>query len=884
MRPSSPKPTQPLDDENDFGGPTGSSDTPLGVLEAAREYLARGWRPIPIPFRTKAPTLKGWPDLRLTEADLPRSLSGPSNVGVLLGAPSGNLVDVDLDCDEAVALAATFLPETGSRFGRASKRGSHWLYLSEIPTEKYKDVGDDKSMLVEIRGTAAQTVVPPSVHPTGEPIEWELDGDPGTVTADELRRSVTMLAVTALLSRHWPKTSGTRDDIAMAAAGLLLRAGLPEDLVDRVTECAARVAGDEDSKDRRKAKGTAEALAAGKRVTGGTRLGELLTGDGPRVVEQIQRWLPSLAPTDPNDWPAPQPLPTALSPVPAFNADLLPTAFAPWVNDIAERAQCPPDFVAVGALVAAASVIGRQVTIRPKGRDDWTVVPNLWALCIGRPGIMKSPALKEATRPLERLAIEAREAFEAQQQRSKFEEEKAKARRRILEKKIRVALESGDDVDALRAEFDAMQETEPAERRYVVNDATVEKLGETLNENPNGVLGFRDEQSGWLAMLEREGHENDRAFYCEAWNGDGSYVYDRIGRGTIYIKAACVSMLGGIQPGPLQAHLQEVFGRGTTDDGLIQRFQLMVYPDIVGAWTNFDRWPSTEAKNRVFQIFRQLAELDIVLLGAVQGEGLPYLRFTAEAQDVFNGWRGELERRLRTSDDHPVIQSHLAKYRSLMPSLALLFHVIDCVEQRTGGFVSEQAARKAVAWCAYLEAHARRVYQSITAASATAASALAAKIAAGQLTSPFRARTVYQKGWAGLSEMVQIDRALDFLEELRWVRRMEAPSTVRGGRPTVEYLVNPSVVTGPPSPPEGFEGFGGGSLGEYPSARAGARLRENISSSSWNSEKKDIPSGINPQNPQNSVRKRSVSKEEQAAMVRKARAKRGRDDARKARR
>ena len=99
-------------------------------------------------------------------------------------------------------------------------------------------------------------------------------------------------------------------------------------------------------------------------------------------------------------WPAPQPIPSGLPPVPVFDERLLPSALASWVADIAERAQCPPDFVAVGALVAAAAVIGRQVAIRPKRADDWTVIPNLWGLAVGRPGLMKSVALAEALRPL----------------------------------------------------------------------------------------------------------------------------------------------------------------------------------------------------------------------------------------------------------------------------------------------------------------------------------------------------------------------------------------------------------------------------------------------------------------------------------------------------
>src|SRR5262249_15023026 len=103
-------------------------------------------------------------------------------------------------------------------------------------------------------------------------------------------------------------------------------------------------------------------------------------------------------------WPEPEAVPDELPPVPAFDAGLLlPDVFQKWVADIAERAQCPPDFVAVAAVTGAAAVIGRKVAIRPKRQDDWTVVPNLWGLVVGRPGIMKTSALQEALKPLYRL-------------------------------------------------------------------------------------------------------------------------------------------------------------------------------------------------------------------------------------------------------------------------------------------------------------------------------------------------------------------------------------------------------------------------------------------------------------------------------------------------
>src|SRR6266446_10789291 len=191
---------------------------------------------------------------------------------------------------------------------------------------------------------------------------------------------------------------------------------------------------------------------------------------------------------------------------------------------------------------------------------------------------MKSPALAEALRPLHRLVTDAHAQDEEQRLAQHFHLAEQQARRHALAQRLRAAVAHEESTEDLREPFAAVsRDTPPAERRYLVNDTTVEKLGELLNHNPNGLLLFRDELSGFLHTMERPGHENDRAFYCEAWNGTGAYTYDRIGRGTLHIRAACLSVLGGIQPGPLERYLREVFaGRG--DDGLLQRFQLTALP------------------------------------------------------------------------------------------------------------------------------------------------------------------------------------------------------------------------------------------------------------------------------------------------------------------
>jgi putative DNA primase/helicase len=495
-------------------------------------------------------------------------------------------------------------------------------------------------------------------------------------------------------------------------------------------------------------------------------------------------------------WADPKAIDTELLPVPPFDSLLLPPALRPWLADIAERSQCPPDFLAVGAIVVCASQVARRLAIRPKRQDDWTVIPNLWGGVIAPPGFLKSPALAETLKPLRRLAHEAALRFEDDLRSYETESVVRKAQRDNIEQAIRAAIkkDKSANLDGLRGELAELVSEPPHEARTLVNDTTVEMLGSILNQNSGGVLIFRDELSGFLRSLERQGHEADRAFYCEAWNGSGRFTYDRIGRGTIHIARTCVSILGGIQPGPWRSYLREAFQDGR-DDGFVSRFQMLVWPNVSRSWRNVDRWPDTAARETAWRVFSALDNLETAALGAEQPEGceIAFLRFAPDAQALFDEWRSSLEAKLRRDDEHPILVSHLAKYRKLMPALALVLHAIACVEGSVsfGGAVSLTAATQAAAWTEFLEAHARRSYQSATDATNTAAAALATKVRGGKLTNPFRARDLYRSGWEGLSDRDDAYRAIDGLEEAHWLRREEL--SPENGRPSIQFWINPKV-------------------------------------------------------------------------------------------
>ncbi|HZH91588.1 MAG TPA: AAA family ATPase [Pyrinomonadaceae bacterium] len=258
-------------------------------LAVARAYMQRGWMPLPIAHQSKKPNRAGWQRFSTTQGDLPQFFNGqPQNIGVLLGKPSGGLTDVDLDCPESIALASYFLPSSNAVFGRTSRPHSHYLYITtdDAKTVKFEDT--DGKMLLELRYTGCQTIFPGSTHPSGEKVEWHMDGEPSRVSYAGLLRAVRRMAAACLIVRHYP-TQGSRNDLSLALAGGLLRAGWTEQETEHFINAVCTAAQDEETQARaQNVIGTAKKLASGEHITGWPTLAKLMTD---AAVERIRLWL-----------------------------------------------------------------------------------------------------------------------------------------------------------------------------------------------------------------------------------------------------------------------------------------------------------------------------------------------------------------------------------------------------------------------------------------------------------------------------------------------------------------------------------------------------------------------------------------------------------------
>jgi hypothetical protein len=224
------------------------------------------------------------------------------------------------------------------------------------------------------------------------------------------------------------------------------------------------------------------------------------------------------------------------------------------------------------------------------------------------------------------------------------------------------------------------------------------------------------------------------------------------------------------------------------DDGLLQRFSLTVWPDQSGDWREVDKFPDTDARNMAWKAFQRLDEITPDSVGAASDafEDIPSIRFDEHASGFFREWWHAHEKKVRAGNLHPALESHLSKYRKLVPALALINHLTD----GGGDAVGVAAVQRAYRFAGYLETHARRLYASGMESGASTAKAIIERIRKRQLQDGFTAYDITQRDWSQLKDAAQVKEGLDLLADYNWLADFEQKTR---GRPKVIYFVNPDV-------------------------------------------------------------------------------------------
>ena len=209
-----------------------------------------------------------------------------NNIGLINGSLSG-IVDVDLDCEEAVVLSRLFLPEALAEFQHDGNSRGHMLFRTPNAgkTQQFK-CPDTGSTLVELRSTGSQTMLPPSVHPSGHALRFtEIKDTAGAVGFEELTTCVQRIAACSLVAQNWQ--AGSRHNLALGFSGMMMKAGFDQDLAHNVVRTICDFTGDAELEDRLNAVATTYAQDAST-VSGYGIMADVL---GVNTAGKIAQWL-----------------------------------------------------------------------------------------------------------------------------------------------------------------------------------------------------------------------------------------------------------------------------------------------------------------------------------------------------------------------------------------------------------------------------------------------------------------------------------------------------------------------------------------------------------------------------------------------------------------
>lgn len=735
------------------------------ILTSALQYQQRSWPIVPIytasngictcSKRTncssagKHPkTSNGLKGATLDENEIRRFCQSPINIGILTGSKSGLcILDVDPQSGGNESLEALIkefgpFPETPIAI-TGNAEGRHFYFKYPISQMKNK-VGFRKGL--DIRAEGGYIIAPPSLHKSGKNYRWADGKSPDDIEIAEMPEWLLKL-----LSEPRHKNSASSKILEGERNTSLFK-----------ISCRLRKKGISSFS-------ILEQLAEINR----------LTCVPPLSIDEIEKIVQSSEGYNHQnqalkEWNIPLQLPTFEQDTPTLDKELIPEPLRDWVEDVSIRMQTPYEMIAAPAIVVFSSMIGRKLTIRPKQFDDWTITPNLWGAIIAPPSAKKTPSIKSVLKSIVSLD---------EQSRLDFEE-------RVLDYEQTISKLCDEDKKPDR----------PIRKRRIIYDSTIEKIAIILKENPNGLLVYRDELYGFLSTFLKQGRESDRQFYLESFNGNGHFTSDRIGRDTVDTPALCLSILGGIQPDKMAEYFESSIKYGSSDDGFLSRFQMLVYPTPLKTWTLIDREPNKKAEKKVQDLFKSLDELDFLKIGLPSEEGVPYSRFSLEAQAIFNNWIINLENRLISGEiETPALEAHLAKYPKLMPSLALIFQMIDFLDasfnKNNISKINAKNAQLAIDWCSYLECHIRKIYAHSQSKCLSVAKELIKRIDSKDIYDGISIRSIYRKEWSGLRTAHSVKEGLYLLESLHWIQILEGNRSGIGAS-SETIFINPAIING----------------------------------------------------------------------------------------
>lgn len=312
--------------------------------------------------------------------------------------------------------------------------------------------------------------------------------------------------------------------------------------------------------------------------------------------------------------------------------------------------QLPIDYYATGVLTAASAVIGNAFNVQYK--YEYTSPLIIYAALVGEPGTGKTRTAKKCLAPI--FDFEEKHRNHHHKEMKIWEDNCFKNEKRKNKKKY----------------------PKPLEHDILINDITLEKINQTLEASPKGVLYFRDELKAWIASMNQYRAGSDEEFWLSNWTGEVIKV-GRVGKSSIYIKHPFISILGGIQPGILYSFASN--GKAAT--GFFARI-LFAYPACQDIPPETNIKPHQETFTNYHTIIKYLYDLPSLIFKPRYENEIAKVKpisieLSEEAKAIYKQHKEEIRVRANETEDKTLrtvlikVQEYSLRFSALLELLEL---------------------------------------------------------------------------------------------------------------------------------------------------------------------------------------------------------------------
>lgn len=444
---------------------------------------------------------------------------------------------------------------------------------------------------------------------------------------------------------------------------------------------------------------------------------------------------------------------------PVLDLSGLPPVISDWIVLASKATSAPPDYVLAALLTACAGVTGNRAKVDLG--YGWVEPCILWMVLAGKPAQGKTPALKPVINAVSSYEAHLNRHYDLETENYQLALAEANSRKKAWE------AEAKKSKTFIPMPKEALPPDKPTRKRLYVQDSTIEQLARIHADNPNGVLQYRDELSGWLGGMTRykTGSATDEPFWLESWS-NGSYTVDRKHLDDpIVVNKVCISVLGGIQPDRLKAIIKG------DDTGFSARF-LYVWPEPTDLIVP-DTLPD---EDMLWNLFHRLYYMPETLLTAPDRAGTVF-SMQQYCKDKAQQYTG-------------MLSSLYGKASGMGARLALVLALIEWGTSKTPeppqALTAEQVEWGMTMMKTYFLPMAHRIHESALGTASEGYGRTLARWIMNNTPATINQREIYKvHRIPGLNSAKKAELAINELEEYNWL--VPSPDTLNNRK---DYIVN----------------------------------------------------------------------------------------------